>query len=98
VINSGQDAGQSFRDSREHGGHPFKLSAWVGSDGQDRRPSGTNGILARIPRGICDSVHRPSKYRSSKGGPTRALMSLHGDNLLVIANVTEARIDVMTRK
>jgi hypothetical protein len=35
---------------------------------------------------------------SSKGGRTRALMSLHGDNTLIIANVTEARIDVMTRK
>ena len=35
---------------------------------------------------------------SSKGGPTRALMSLHGGNTLIIANVTEARIDVMTRK
>jgi hypothetical protein len=35
---------------------------------------------------------------SSKGGPTRALMSLHGGNTLIIANVTEARIDVMTRR
>jgi hypothetical protein len=34
---------------------------------------------------------------SSKGGLTRALMSLHRDNTLIIANVTEARIDVMTR-
>jgi hypothetical protein len=35
---------------------------------------------------------------SSKGGPKRALMSLHEGNTLIIANVTEARIDVMTRK